>query len=335
MRVLLLRRRASGGLAKYTDALAFALPKLGIELKIEDAASWIPDETGPGPDRQVSVKLKSMAESFDIVHACGYRTAWACGEGLGNKKPWVYSAYDLPKSTHPFLVDRLNKAKAGVCASYAIHTPLNEAGVQRLETIYPGIQPFNITNRADARTLFDLPPDEQVVACLGQFDTDAGYEALFPAMETVWAHHPKAEFLIAGSGRELENFRSRRWETSAPERVRVPGEVVRSQDVLAACDLFVVPERRAGFSLTAVEAMFIGLSVLARNAGALPEILHEHVSGLLFQGDTVLGEAIAGALEMPLTLEAMGNAAAIRAHEMFSLEQSAERIAELYRNVLN
>ena len=79
MTVLFLRRQALGGIATYSSALAAELAKHGVEVRIEDAEKWIPNETGPKPDDKVSPQLMKLAKDVQLVHAFGYRSAWASG----------------------------------------------------------------------------------------------------------------------------------------------------------------------------------------------------------------------------------------------------------------
>lgn len=331
MRVLFLRRQAFGGLSAYADGLIFTLPRFGIEAVIEDAEDWIPNETGPVHDNNVSRRLRQTAQDFDLVHALGYRSAWACAEAFGGKEAWVYSAYDLPKTTHPRLIERLSKAQKGICSSYAVFNELNAVSTNNLDVIYPAPR-LNPLGKREGVGIEDEVP---VVAALGTLDENSGFHALVRAMDEVWSSVPEAHLVIGGTGPEFDNLRSLRFETAKPDQIQVIGRVIRAEDLYAAADLFVAPQKKSGFRLSVVEAMAHGRPVLVRGAGGLPEIIHEHVSGLVFSTDDELGYAIGNALGMPMTLEAIGNAAAIRANEMFELEQNAERIAELYRNVVS
>ena len=64
MRVLLLHRQAYGGINSYVQCLSEALQSLGIDLVAQDATNWIPNETGPLPDRITTKELRDRAAGF-------------------------------------------------------------------------------------------------------------------------------------------------------------------------------------------------------------------------------------------------------------------------------
>jgi len=89
---------------------------------------------------------------------------------------------------------------------------------------------------------------------------------------------------------------------------------------LANADLFVLPSRAEGFAQTLVEAMLVGLPVVASDAGGIPEVLAGYPSARIVPtGDTQsLSEALRAALEEELTCEP--NATACARHKWDSGE---------------
>lgn len=164
MRVLYLVRNAPLAIREWTSNLSLGLPRYGIQIEVLDAAEWMPAETGSGVDLGVTSKLRSRAADFDIVHAFGYRAAWACAEAFGIGEAWLYTATDPPKTRHPELVKRLNKAQAGLCGGQAIHTMLTDAGCHGLETSYPPVVvPAYVPDRETARADLGLGADDRAV----------------------------------------------------------------------------------------------------------------------------------------------------------------------------
>ena len=99
------------------------------------------------------------------------------------------------------------------------------------------------------------------------------------------------------------------------ERVRFPGPHHPVEEALSALDVFAFPSRWEPFGLAALEAMSLGLPVVASRVGGLPEFITDEREGLLVPpGDPV---ALAAALrrlagDEPLRLR-LGQAGAARA----------------------
>lgn len=334
MRSLLLIRQNWGGIARYAEDLAAALEPCGVEAVVVDATEWMPQETGPRFDKLVSKRLAATAEGFDVVHAVGYRTAWACSAAFGAKRPWIYTAYDMPKTRHPLFVGRLNDSAAGLCSARAVRRALDEILVMNLEIVVVGVRkPEEGLNREAAREQLGLPMGGAVVCGAGRWVADRGFDALVRAMETVWESEPDTTLVLTGGGPEKEELRRLATESRQPERIRLLGMVDDPTTAMAAADLFVVPSRRAGTSMAAMEAMARGLPVLLRDTGGLAELIDPDLSGMLFDTDEQLGGTIVEMLGLPLTLETLGGAARVAAGERFRIDRNAERVAEVYRSV--
>jgi glycosyltransferase involved in cell wall biosynthesis len=336
MRVLLLRRRPFGGIATYTGLLATALAGHGIEAEIEEASDWIPNETGSKVDKAVSERLAERAKDFDLVHAFGMRPAWACAAAFGYKEAWIYSALDMPKTTHRILIDKLNQAQMGICASNAVLTALDHALALDLTEVSPGVPQTTEPppSKAAARASLSLPADVPLVAALGRFVPERGFGALVSAMETVWESVPDARLCLAGQGELEGELRVHVESLSRGPQVTVLGVLPEPQSLLAAADLVAVPSANAGFSMAAIEAMNVGTPVLLRNKAGLREVGVPEVSAYTYDLDEELGPRLAELLAMPISLESVGQAGRLRVLERFTLEQSVESVVEIYRSIL-
>jgi glycosyltransferase involved in cell wall biosynthesis len=110
--------------------------------------------------------------------------------------------------------------------------------------------------------------------------------------------------------------------------VRDPGKVYAAADVIAHTSTAPEP-----FGRTVIEAMMAGRPVVATNAGALPEIVADGVSGILTPpGDAAaLAAALADLLTSPARCADMGVAARARAEAEYTLEIMTRRMEDFYR----
>jgi glycosyltransferase involved in cell wall biosynthesis len=109
-------------------------------------------------------------------------------------------------------------------------------------------------------------------------------------------------------------------------------------ELYASSQVAVVPSLYEGFSLPAAEAMAAGVPVVATTGGSLPEVIGtDSTCGLLVPPRDVgaLAGAIGGLLDAPALRGTMGLAGRQRVLDMFTWERSAERTADVYRDVIS
>lgn len=108
-------------------------------------------------------------------------------------------------------------------------------------------------------------------------------------------------------------------------------------ELLSCADLLLLPSETESFGLTALEAMACGAPVIATNAGGLPEVVEDGVSGRLFDVGDVPGMAAAGVeLLADETLRSRFAEAGRRiARERFSAEAVVPRYEAVYQRVMS
>jgi radical SAM protein with 4Fe4S-binding SPASM domain len=88
-------------------------------------------------------------------------------------------------------------------------------------------------------------------------------------------------FVFAGQGGELERLRAMSRELRIADRVHFVGHVQDVPGLLAASDLFCYPSLADGMPNAVVEALAMGLPVIASAVGGVPELIADGESGLL------------------------------------------------------
>lgn len=118
----------------------------------------------------------------------------------------------------------------------------------------------------------------------------------------------------------------------AIDRIRLTGYVTddERQRLYREASMLVLPSLDEGFGIPALEAMTIGLPVVASNRGALPEVVGS--AGILVEPDDA--EALAAAIERVLDDAAFSremSEAGVRRAARFTWDSSAERLYAAYR----
>lgn len=89
------------------------------------------------------------------------------------------------------------------------------------------------------------------------------------------------KLLFVGDGPERSSVESLSRELRICQDIRFLGRQEEMEDILAITDLFVLPSEYESFGLVALEAMAAGVPVISSNAGGLPEINLNGVTGFL------------------------------------------------------
>lgn len=96
-----------------------------------------------------------------------------------------------------------------------------------------------------------------------------------------------AKLLMVGDGPERHNMEELCRELCNIDDVRFLGKLEAVEEVLSVCDLFLMTSEKESFGLAALEAMACEVPVISTNAGGLPELNLDGISGYICNvGDT-------------------------------------------------
>src|SRR4051794_29282468 len=175
-----------------------------------------------------------------------------------------------------------------------------------------------------------------VFACRQLFPRK-GIRFLLEAAAELKPQFPDLKIVLAGDGFER------------PELVQLAADLGISQDVTflgwvpnaelppyyRAAAVSVIPSLEEGFGIPAAEAMGCEVAVVASDAGGLPEVVENGVTGLVVpRGNSkALAQAIGSLLADPQRRRQMGQAGRERALRLFDWDRTAEQFEEIYREV--
>ncbi len=122
-----------------------------------------------------------------------------------------------------------------------------------------------------------------VIIAVGRMVPWKGFATLIDAVADLAADLPDLYLVIAGSGPEEEYLRRKIRERGMEKRVHLPGAVAHEKlmTYLAASEIFVLNSGYEGLSHTLIEAMAIGLPVVATAVGGNPEVVTDGAEGIL------------------------------------------------------
>jgi glycosyltransferase involved in cell wall biosynthesis len=120
-----------------------------------------------------------------------------------------------------------------------------------------------------------------VIGTIGSAHKRKGQIFLIEAIPSIVSVFPDARLVIVGEGGGIAKLKSRALELGVAEKVTFLGQRLDVADLLAKFDLFVLPSLREGLPNALIEAMAMGLPVIASNVGGIPEIVRHEDTGLL------------------------------------------------------
>jgi glycosyltransferase involved in cell wall biosynthesis len=155
----------------------------------------------------------------------------------------------------------------------------------KIEVVHTGIDLDQFVPGSDrdaARAELGLAANTLAIGTLSRLEEDRKGIAEFIRMAaSIAGGFPDARFVIAGDGWQRAAFERLAADLGIADRVRFTGWRADRARILAALDVFVMPSLFEGGPTTVLEAMAMGLPVVATNVGMVPEVVDDGKTGLV------------------------------------------------------
>jgi len=145
-----------------------------------------------------------------------------------------------------------------------------------------------------------------------------------------------ARLVLVGDGPDRPRALALAAEMGIRDHVLFLGRHAAVEELLSCADLFLLPSESESFGLAALEAMASGAPVVASNAGGLPEVVQDGVTGHLLPVGDIEGMAEAGVriLTDDAYQKKLGAAGRELAERCFSIDVIVPKYEALYERVL-
>lgn len=209
---------------------------------------------------------------------------------------------------------------------------------RRVETIRHGVPLACIQSqrreRDAARDELGIDPDAVLVGTVANYNMKKDYPTLLHAFRHVASRFPSARFCAIGQGPLENEILALRRQLDLEGVMELPGYRVDAVRLMAAFDVFVLASRVEGLPVVLMEALALGLPVVATAVGGVPEAVRAGVEGVLVPPGRPgqMGAAIGELVTDPDRRAALGRAATRRGEE-FDIASAVERIESIYRQV--
>jgi glycosyltransferase involved in cell wall biosynthesis len=175
-----------------------------------------------------------------------------------------------------------------------------------------------------------------LVGSVGRMVPVKGYDRFLQAAHRILNTVPEARFVLTGDGPQLPELQNMAVNLGIADKVTFTGFRNDVLDVIDCLDIFVVSSQNEGIPTVVLEAMYLKKAVVAARVGGIPEIIQDDVDGLLVEPDNAaaLAAACIRILQDPDLKRRLGEASRMKVNENFNTGVQAERVLQLYREVL-
>lgn len=271
--------------------------------------------------------------------------ARVCGARLVFYSHGVQSLRDI-NAVYKFL---LREADVVIAVSQGTVEQLVSAGIspEKVRLVYNSVElPQSPSfDGEEIRSKAGIPPDAFVFGCVGNVIRRKGIDVLvraFSAFHKMNGYKEGTYLVVVGHDPGEDNWAYRAQVESIIDEGRIRGQVRFlgfRRDVNALLhmfNVFVMPSRMESFGVAMVEAMSVGLPVIATASGSIPEIVRDRVTGLLVppEDPMAMARAMWELYTAPELRRALGAAAAEDVRRRFTVQQQALAFLDAIAGIL-
>lgn len=210
---------------------------------------------------------------------------------------------------------------------------------EKIQVLYNGIdlsQCDLALDRDGARSSLGIKPPEVVIGVIARLEEQKGHQVLLEALSLMPDLPANLKVLIVGDGKLRLSLEEETKKRGLSSRVVFLGTRKPIFPILKALDLFLLPSLWEGFSVALLEAMAMGVPVIATKVGGAEEVITSGQQGLLIPPGEAhsLAEAIGEAWlhrDRFLRMAGMGKE---KVRQNFSKERHLTLLQDLYLEVL-
>lgn len=300
-------------------------------------------------DWQAIRKLKNLLEEHrvDILHSHGYKA-----DCLGLLLSKLYKvklittthgwASSNPKMRFYYWIDKIviRYYDKVIAVSEAMRRELLAIGIspQKLVAIHNAIdtEDFKKSGSSDIRRQLNLNEQTPLVGTISRLSKEKNLETLLFAAKEVISKEKEVRFLIVGEGPERINLESLANKLKIKDNIILLGHREDIKKIYETINLLVSTSATEGLPNTILEALSMGVPVVATKVGGVGEIIKDGVNGLLFQPGDVVG--IAGGIMRILSDSVLASNFTQKGRELicnnFLFDARMKKIERLYLEVM-
>ena len=227
------------------------------------------------------------------------------------------------------------------CVSEDLYSECIAAGVrpERCELLENGIDTAEFKRQrtiAEAKAMLGLPPSGMMIGGVGRLSPEKGFDTLIRSVGALVKQGHDLRLVIVGEGDDRPRLESLISALHLDSRVRLVGWQADVRPYFEAMDVYALSSLREGLPNVVLEAMALGVPVVATRVAGVPRLLRQGRNGSLVEpGDArELCNAIEELLRHPGLRAAYATAGRETIHSRYSFSQRMRRLAQAYDRLL-
>ncbi len=175
-------------------------------------------------------------------------------------------------------------------------------------------------------------PDSVVIGHVARFAPVKNHQLLLDAFAIAAESRADLKLALVGDGRLRTQAEARASDLGILDRVAFTGQLDDLPSVYRDFDVFTLPSLAEGTSMSILEAMAAGLTIVATAVGGTPAVLDHGRAGILIPSNdpAALAAGLLQAAADPELRQTLGGVARARAVSLYSQELMLDRYEELY-----
>ena len=236
-----------------------------------------------------SLRKVIKAKGIDICHAhTSHAHTLALLSTYKMSKPLVVVSrrVDFKVGKNPFSKMKFRNTDHIIAISNGVKDVLVNSGIneEKISIVFSGIDIKKYDKEIEVgkiRREFGIPPGAILVGNVAQLVDHKGHKYLIDAAKTVLSKIPGIYFMIVGDGELEETLRKQITANNLENHVILAGYRDDVENFLKDFNMFVMSSHLEGLCTSILDALLMGLPVVATDTGGIPDIIIDGETGLL------------------------------------------------------
>lgn len=186
--------------------------------------------------------------------------------------------------------------------------------------------------RIISRKQYNIEDNEILIGTVGRIAEQKNPLLMYRAFKKINEKYPNTKLIYVGDGNLKEELLKNVQNDNLTDKVIITGWVEKTQNVIPAIDIAVLPSKWEGFGLVLIEYMLCDKAIVASATGGILDIIKDDENGLLFKNDDE--NSLYEKIELLIEKEEIGrkmienNKSYRNIYEIEKLEKEHEKIFE-------